>query len=253
MVRQWAVYISLFKINDSTPISENSMAKSLVLQLYRDDIHSYQQQREFLEGVGIPSEWFEEALAIRCLSQGLEYDYFSHMVRVSPDAVRSTIEKIWIPNMFVMDKDNLQKALQIIETFAPAENSLASAVCDFFEVYQSIRYLEGRSKDDIQKALPSLHETCDNIERIFSMYRSRNAGLQGTDALEIIPSSKLVPLASFLAEGLAQVCLFRLQIRALENGSSISKASSQLLTLTMTQSGEKFGVAAENEWLRWLM
>jgi hypothetical protein len=250
----WGVYVSLFKMQPSSSGKENAIAKEIILQLYRDDIASFVDRRNFLEAAGIPSEWFEEALAIRCLSQGQEYDYFSHMVHVSPDVVRSSIEKIWIPNMFVMDTDTLQKALDdIIKPFSPGENSLASAVCDFFELYQSIRYLEGGSKHDIEKALPSLYETCDNIEKVFVMYKSREAKLQGNSALQIIPSFKLVPLASFLAEGLAQVCLFRLQIRALENGLSIANASSQLLTLSMEQSREKFGIASENKWLRWLM
>jgi hypothetical protein len=251
----WAVYVSLCLLDTSSTLPKEwkvRRAKNLVLRNYRDDERMYVEKRHFLESVGFPAAWFEEAIALRCANNGDAFGYLKHMAAFSPQEACATLEQVLIPNMLFMSKDKVKEALDLVEVFSATESSLASAVFDFFQIYQNILLLEGASRTKIDAAVPALFETCDIVEQIFASYRLGEEKLHGP-ALRIIPPTKLVPMTSFLAEGLAQISLFKLQLKALEAGVSISNIASQLLNITSSSDFKDSGMSSRDNMLRWLM
>ena len=252
---QWAVYVSLCLLESSTANDaafKKQRAKSLVTRNYGEDVYDAEGRRSFLESIGVPPEWFEEALALRCSANGDAYGYLNHMVKVSTEETCVTLEQILIPNMLFMNKDKLAGARRILEVFSVDEGTLVFAVFNFFQIYENILLLEGASRAEIDSALPDLLETCESVEKVFAAYRSGEEKLQGP-ALRMIPDTNMVPMASFLAEGLSQVSLFKLQLRALQSGISLSSTASQILNLTQPVDLKESGIAARENICRWFM
>jgi nuclear pore complex protein Nup98-Nup96 len=252
---EWAVYVSLFVL-DSSETSYASWkakkAKSLVIQNFTGALSRAEECRQFLEDVGVPSAWFEEALALRDATNGDSYGFLNHMVNVSTKEICKTLEQVLIPNMIFMNKEKLDESLKLLEVFAVDKNSLAYAVYTFFQVYQSILTLEGASSTEIEGTMPALLEACDSIEQVFVAYKSGEDRQQGK-AIRFVPA--LVPLSSFLAEALSQLSLFKLQMKALQAGISISSTASQILNLS-TPEREEFkenSMSARENICRWLM
>jgi hypothetical protein len=154
--------------------------------------------------------------------------------------------------MLFMNKEKLAEAHRLLEVFSVDESSLAYAVFNFFQVYQNILLLEGASHAEIDAAMPALFETCENVEQVFAAYRSGEDKLQGP-ALRLVPDTNLVPMASFLAEGLSQISLFKLQLKALQAGISISSTASQILNLCQPKDFKESGISARENICRWLM
>jgi nuclear pore complex protein Nup98-Nup96 len=250
---EWAVYVSLCRLRASEPNAwKAKKAKSLVIQNYREDSSNAEKRRQFLEGAGVPSAWFEEALALRCATDGDSYGYLNHMVQVSTDETCTTLEKVLIPNMLFMNKENLDESLKLLEVFAVDESSLACAVYNFFQLYRSILSLEGATRAEIDASMPTLMESCKSIEQVFVTYKGEEERVQGP-ALRFAPT--VVPISSFLAEGLSQISLFKLQLKALQSGISISSTASQILNLSQPLPHEfkETGLSARENICRWLM
>ena len=251
----WAVYASLCLFDTSKAnYSEwkRLRAKTLVIQNYWDGLPNAEGCRQLLEGVGVPSEWFEEALALRCSTNGDFYGYLNHMVQVSPETACATLEHILIPNMLFMNKEKLAEAHRLLEVFSGDKSSLASAVFSFFQVYQNILLLEGASRTEIEVAMPALFETCEEVEQVFAAYRLGEEKLQGPP-LRLVPHTTSVPMASFLAEALSQISLFKCQLKGLEAGISISNTASQILNLSQPKEFRESGISARENICRWLM
>ena len=142
--------------------------------------------------------------------------------------------------------------LKLLEVFAVDESSLACAVFYFFNLYQDLLNLEGAPQDEIDDAMPALEETCESVEQVFAKYKLEEELLHGP-SIRFAPT--VVPLSSFLAEGLSQISRFKLQLRALKSGISISSTASQILNLSQPdpQEFEKTGISARENICRWLM
>jgi hypothetical protein len=95
-------------------------------------------------------------------------------------------------------------------------------------------------------------ESCKSIEQVFVTYKGEEERVQGP-ALRFAPT--VVPISSFLAEGLSQISLFKLQLKALQSGISISSTASQILNLSQPLPHEfkETGLSARENICRWLM
>lgn len=250
---EWAVYVSLCILCSPQPSAwKAKKAKSLVIQNFKETSSEEVTRRRFLEGVGVPSAWFEEALALRCATNGDSYGYLNHMVQVSTDETCTTLEKVLIPNMLFMNRDNLDESLKVLEVFAVDESSLACAVFDFFQLHRSILNLEGAPRSEIDAAMPTLIDSCNRIEDVFVTYKGQAETIEGP-ALRFAPT--VVPISSFLAESLSQVSLFKLQLKALQSGISLSSTASQILNLArpLPHEFKENDLSARENICRWLM
>lgn len=250
---EWAVYVSLcsFCPSDGNILSL-TRAKSLVLQNYTGATSECRRRREFLELVGVPSKWFEEALALRCAIGGDSHGHLCHMVLVSDEDSVAILEKALIPKMFFMNMEELAKALKLLEVFAREEDSLAFAVYNFFQLSQSISALDGASQAEIESTVPSLSETCNRIEQVLESYQPDSTTTQRS-SLRFSPD--VVPLASFLAEAMSQLSLFKLQLKALQSEIQISSSVSQILSLAQPQRHEinQLGISDRENICKWLL
>lgn len=249
---EWAVYVLLCQFgptSDSISAWKRHQAKVLVLQNFR----GYATDRRFfLERIGVPKLWFEEALALQCSTNGDAVGYLSHMVKVNPDEACASLENTFIPNMFFMNKGMLAEARIVLDAFSVDSDSLAGAVFDFFYIYEDILRLEQAAQAEIDSEVPPMLERCEQVERTFAAYKSGEAKLQGP-TLRIIPGTRTVPMACFLAEGLSQISLFKLQLQALKSQLSLSSTATQILNLAHPSDMMDIGISARENILRWLM
>ena len=253
---EWAVYVSLCVLNDATSTRlagwKNCVAKSIILQNYCGEAGEEDNRRQFLESSGIPPRWFEEALAYRAATKGDTLGYLAHIINVSPELANAALEQTLIPNILFMNKEKTSEALTLLQSFAVDESSLAFAMSSFFQVHTSISQLRNQRKDEIEKALPNLLSACKNIEEVFSSYLTSEETLQGP-TLRMVQGTTTVPMACFLAEGLSQISLFKLQLRALQEGISLSNTASQILNLSLAKDISVGGLSSREDVCRWLM
>ncbi len=243
----WAVYVTLFVLDKSqTSLSwKIKTAKALVLRNYHgDEVGS----RQFLEALSVPSQWFDEALAYRRAMDGDTLGYLRHMIQFDTSKVVKTVDKILIPNTLFLSGEKLTDMLQLLKALASSEDaSLARAVFDFFEIHRTIEALDGKPREEIEAQIPALLEACDEVEKVFITQQSDEGGS------EFFPDSVVVPVSSFLAEGLSQVSLFRLQVLALQSDMSVSSTASQMLKLATNKDVVSRNFADRENICRWLM
>lgn len=250
---EWAVYVSLCSF---LPAAGNSLSfergKRLVLQNYTGVTSKCRRCREFLEFMGVPSKWFEEALALRCAMSGDYHGHLCHMVMVSEEDTLTALEKTLIPNMFFMNTDELEMALKLLEVFARGEDSLAFAIYNFFQLYHSVSALDGACRAEVESAVPQLSETCKFIEQVLASYELESAISIGS-SLRFAPA--VVPFRSFLAEAMSQLSLFHLQLRALDSEIQISSSVSQILNLAQPKGHDikQFSVSDRENICKWLL
>lgn len=250
---EWAVYVSLCTFR---PPGANNMglkrARTIVQQNYTGVTSRCRQYREFLELVGVPPKWFEEALALRCAIGGDSHGQLCHMVLVSYEDTVRTLEKTLIPRMFFMNTEELAKALKLLEVLSGGKDSLAFAVYNFFHLHQSISALDGASRAEIESSLPSLSETTKCIEQVLVSYEPEGTTTR-VSSLRFAPA--VVPFTSFLAEAMSQLSLFKVQLKALESEIQISSSVSQILNLAQPNQHEiiQLGISDRENICKWLL
>jgi len=254
---EWAVYVFLCVLSGgkgAPSMWRVQRAKSLVLQNYFEDDSANAKKRKFLEKLGLPSEWFEEASCYRSFTSGDTYGYIAHSLNLDADKASKILERTLVPNILFVDSEKREPMLQMFEGLSSnmEQQSLVSAISTFFAIHEEIEGLERRSQAEIDDAVPELMDTCDYIQKIFSSYKAREEKL--TDrGLDIVPENHLVPLGAFLAEALHQTSHFKLQLLSLKKGMGISNTASQMLELLRTQMSSDDSIRNRENFCRWLM
>jgi Nuclear protein 96/Nucleoporin autopeptidase len=242
----WSVYVVLHRLDHSqkVPNWKFKSAKSLVVRNYDG---SNVGARQFLEDLSVPSQWFEEALAYRCAIAGDTHGYLRHMLQVDTSKVIETLERFLVPNTLFLSGEKLADVLHLLKVFATSENvPLASAVLDFFEIHRRIQMMSEQPREEIEAAIPAFLEVCDEVEQVF-------VSQQRDDDAKFVSDSFVVPMASFLAEGLSQISLFRLQVLALQSGKSVSSTASQIFMLAANDDLGTRDFSDRENICRWLM
>lgn len=253
---EWAVYVFLCVLRNTTQSSlwRIQRAKSLVLQNYFDGDDVNSEKRQFLEKLGLPSDWFEEASSYRSLTTGDAFGYIAHNLNLDSEKATKVLERALVPNILFISRENRDSILKLFEglSLSIESKSLVPAVSTFFDIREEIEQLERCSREEIEESVADLLEACEEIQQIFSFYK---AGEQKSveDDLHIVPENYLVPMGSFLAEALHQTSHFKLQILALEEGVSIANTASQMIKLIKSEGSSDFGIAHRENISRWLM
>ena len=254
---EWAVYVFLCVLSDRTDgpsLWRIQHTKSLVLQNYFEDDNVNAKKRKFLEKLGLPSDWFEEASCYRSFIAGDTYGYIAHSLNLDPEKASKVLERTLVPNILFIDREARHSILQIFEGLCSKmeHQSLVSAILTFFAINEEIEGLELCSQAEIEESVPDLMETCEVIQQIFSSYKAREEKLTD-NGLGIVPENYLVPLGSFLAEALHQTSHFKLQLLSLKEGMGISNTASQMLKLLRTQAPSDYNIQNRENVCRWLM
>jgi len=253
---QWAVYVILCVLSDKIPgpsFWRVQRAKSLVLQNYNDDDDNL-KHRDFLQDLGVPFSWFEEALCYRSSTTGNTFAYINHNLNLDVDKAIKVLERTLVPNILFLNGEKQRSILHLVEFLSSSvgDKSLVNATSTFFAINEDIRRLETSSRELIEDAIPKLLEACDGVEQIFSSYKASEEKLLDNN-LDIVPETYLVPMGSFLAEALNQTSRFKLQILALKEGMSTTSTSSQMLNLVKSQGCSDVKIGNRENICRWLM
>lgn len=254
---EWAAYVFLCvlsKTTHGTTAWRIQRAKSLVLQNYFDDEGVNKKKREFLEKVGLPSEWFDEASSYRSLNMGDTFRYIAHSLSLDPEKAVGVLERTVVPNTLFIDGKSRESILKLFNDLSSQmeQQSLVYAVSKFFSICEDIEDLEMCSQAEINAEVPGIIKLCDEIQQIFYSYKTSEEKLVDS-GLDIVPENYLVPLGSFLAEALHQTSHFKLQLLALQAGMGASNTASQMLKLVKSQAPSDFSIVNRENVCRWLM
>jgi nuclear pore complex protein Nup98-Nup96 len=255
---EWAVYVFLCVLCDTTQTTTSMWriqhAKSVVLQNYDDDDDKNANKRNFLEQLGVPSHWFEEAACYRSFTRGDTFGYIQHSIGLDPEKATNVLERTLVPNILFIPSEKRDSVLELFDILSEKteHQSLVYAVSTFFAICQDIEDLEKSPREEIEAMVPDLMETCEEIQQIFSSYKASEEKL-ANEGLDMVPENYLVPLGSFLAEALHQTSHFKLQLWSLKEGMGISNTASQMLKLLRSQTPGDYSIGNRENVCRWLM
>jgi hypothetical protein len=215
---EWAVFVSLCSIgdmSDETKRAKVQRAKKLVLQNFCASDRTADRRRAFLEKkIGIPSEWFEEALAYQAANRGELLEYIVHLLAYDTNTALDVLENRYLPNVFFMSKHEIDHLMHVIETLAVAqEDSLATAVYRFFRLDKRVKELVDADQDEITDALPDLFDNYASVEETLLSYRSKAQSTEYVGMNSNAPKS--VPLSCMVSEALEYLGFIKLQLEAL--------------------------------------
>jgi hypothetical protein len=118
---EWAVYASLCFIGKGV-LSESSAsarllrAKNIVARFYAPSIDAEaDSRRSFLQSIGIPPEWFVEAHAYRCASEGDVFGMLDNLMRFSAVGSMTALERIMIPHILLEGMEARKQLWQILD------------------------------------------------------------------------------------------------------------------------------------------
>lgn len=192
-------------------------AKEIVLQHYWPEEKS--SQRFLTQKVGLPNAWLEEALADRFASIGDLFAYVSHLKEVSNVEARLALEESLVPTLLFQNSRATMESLEILKALSPPDESLTATVVQFFELSFAIKDIEMQPLADRLSYIARLHAQADAIERSFVRHKAAIANTANRTAPRMARVE--VPMSCFLAESLSGISFLKLQLRALESGSSI--------------------------------
>eukprot|EP00536_Pseudo-nitzschia_multiseries_P003763 jgi/Psemu1/64310/estExt_Genemark1.C_590048 len=254
---EWAVYVFLCVLSgiDSVPSTWRiQRAKDLILQNYCDGRDNNAMKRQFLENLGLPYHWFEEALSYRSRISGDDFGYIEHKLNVDITEGTKILERVLIPNILFTTNEDRDRVLPLLEGIAPSveSKSLVVAIVKFFGVLHEIELLERSSREEIEDIVPTLLKACDEIQQVFYSYKASEEKLVD-NGLDIVPEKESVPMGSFLSEALHQTSHFKLQILASKEGMGMASTASQMLKLVKSQGTSDYSFGNRENICRWLM
>ncbi len=191
--------------------------KEIILQHYWPEVKA--SQRFLTQTVGLPNAWLEEALADRFANNGDLFAYVNHLKEVSNDEARAALEESLVPTLLFQNSRATIESLEVLKALSPAEESLTATVVEFFELSFAIRDIDMQPLADRLSYLARLQAQADSIEKSFARHMAAIANT--ADRIAPRMARVDVPMTCFLAESLSGISFLKLQLRALESGSSI--------------------------------
>jgi nuclear pore complex protein Nup98-Nup96 len=219
----WAVFVLLCTMestSDEAKLWKVARAKKLVLQSFLETDPAAASRRAFLEKrLGIPAQWFEEALAYQAAHRGEVLKYIVHSLAYNPESALEALEDLYLPNILFMSQHEIDNLMQVIEAAAVAQDSLALAVYRFFLLDKRVREMVDADSIEVSQALPELLENFQSVEMTLQSYRSKAQSSSGKIGIVSDVAKKNVPLSSMVSEALEYLGGFvKLQLKALQAG-----------------------------------
>ncbi len=216
---EWAVFVQFCSLTTActdNPSSRFRKAKEMVLTYFTPTHPGARAIRSFLENkVGVPKEWFEEALALRCATNGDILGFVLHASSFAMERALQTLECIFLPNLFFMSTGDIEASMKLLQACDSCGSPLAEALNYFFDLSNEVRWISQASREVIVEQLPFLIETAREIEATLVSYQAKSKTLSPS-SLSVYPDYRMVPMESFLAEAITGLSQLKLQLRALE-------------------------------------
>jgi len=225
---EWAVYVLLSSLSPDPRVAtgwKKNKAKSIILRNFSDDLSYAEEKRRFLRRF-VPENWFSEAVAIRNAG-GDTFEKIRCLAAIScfPTSTFLMVEKVVVPNLLFMSKEDRQKGLRVLESCQSELTPLSRAILDLFQLAEDVDIASYAPREEILDELPDLVEVCKTIENTLVAARSKVAKEEAP--LTCRPSLQSVPMKFSLCEAAEECAFLRLQLSALEKGIDITSATSK--------------------------
>ena len=178
---EYAVFVNLSQIGPSSRTTQRlkvQQAKSLVLRHFNGKDANSDVRRDFLERtLGIPSNWFEEALCYRAANIGDSFACIYHALEFDEEFGRLMFSETLLPNFFfeVEGKDRLA----LLEQVSGGKTSESTALAVYLFVILEDRVIEFAHGEHIpdKEELEDLRANASLIQKVM-----RTALVDGEDS-----------------------------------------------------------------------
>ena len=237
---EWAVYVCICSCAVSSTRGDlkelwQHRAADIISRFYHSASDVGSNARSFLEGkVGIPSEWFDSATAIKCLFGGDQRGYISAISQMDPSEALRCYEDELLPtllfNGLTGDYESKIFCLHDSDELSVKTDSVTRKI---IELSQEVLKLSQGEQMDATAAIPELQYEANELRRrLIEENASLTLATSTTKKItgDLWPAHfaedggmkmKRVPLTVFYAEASAWVALLQLQLAALAAGQSI--------------------------------
>jgi nuclear pore complex protein Nup98-Nup96 len=204
-------------------------AKEIILRHY--SFESKKLKKYFTGKLQLPNSWLEEALADRAVNRNDILSFVRHLKEFSRSEAQAALEEVLVPTLLFQQPNIAHDSLNLIKTLLPSPHSLASSVVDFFDLSRAIRDISMRPLSEQSTRLSQLIAKAEEVEGSLLKYKLKLDNLVRPATSRISPVD--VPMSCFLIESLSGISFLKLQLRALQSGSSIwdEKSGSSLIPM----------------------
>ena len=240
---EWAAYASLCFIgsgtmSDSEAFARRQRAKNIISRFYSPSTDpSAASRRSFLQNIGIPPQWFDEALAYRCASVGDAFGMVSNL-RFSAVESMAAMEELMIPHMILEGKESMKRLWQLLESLRTKITDDCIEVWNrpggcgmyhkFIELYSEVEKLSNMPLDNVVSGtVDDLLDVATHLQKMISTAKESTHGRTSLPFVKIDYGFTRTPRDVVLAEVGAKLSIIRLQLLAAKHGQPAEVCDSQ--------------------------
>jgi len=254
---EWAVYASLCFIGsgtmpESAAFLRRLRAKKIISRFYSPSTDpSAGSRRSFLQNLGIPPQWFVEAHAYRCASEGDALGMVDNLMRFSVADSMAAMEDIIIPSMLLEGKESMKKLWPCLDLLRSkiSDDSIdcwnkangCGVIHKFIQLHAEVEKLSNIPLDQVEMCnvdIDQLLDVATELEAIISKAEDSALNKSSLPFTKIPYGFTRTPRNVVIEEVVSMLSFLRMQLLAIMNGQSAhdldhdfhmsSKYSSQL-------------------------
>jgi len=218
---EWAVFVALCSLrgdlSGDVVSAKSARAKEMVLRYFSDTDPLAQSRRSFLENrVGIPSAWFDEALAGRYASRGQVLESAIRIACYDKRAAVVVLESLFLPNVVFLEKEEMVRGMKLLgEEFDVARSSpdsLIAAVYHLFVVGEEIASCRTPPDHD------ALADWISKLNYVEGLLHHFYAQPSSPSLLLPVPYATQVPMHDMVVYSLDRVRTLKMKLHSLSSG-----------------------------------
>jgi len=230
---EWAVYANLCfigsgAITQSAAFARRLRAKNIVSRFYTPSAGS---RRSFLQNIGIPPQWFVEADAYRCASEGDALGMVNNLMKFSMANSIAAMEDLIIPSMILEGKESMRRLLPFLELLRSriSDDFLDSwnkpngcgVIHKFLQLHAQVEKLSNTPLDQIDVDIDHLLDEATELEAILSKAVEDGTTRKSLPFVKIPYGFTRAPHDVVLAEVIRMLSFLRMQLLAINNGQPL--------------------------------
>lgn len=193
--------------------AKSCRAKHFVLRHYHTGDSAC---RELLEKkLGLPAQWFEEALACRAGYEGDIDQCVVHLTFCDVKKAISLLEELCLPNIFFLNSKGISSATDVLAAANVMDpNSLAAAMQQYFALDEYMTDLSRMNDGQISADLPTLQGIADSVENMLCLRLQQCRSVSHKFLLPVATTHQIIPLSVMLTSALDRLKVHKMRIRA---------------------------------------
>ncbi|KAL7549274.1 hypothetical protein ACHAWF_012551 [Thalassiosira exigua] len=183
---EWAVYASLCSFgrgpeSESSAFAKQMRAKNIVLRFFSPSSDPFaEQRRQFLQGeLSIPEEWFVEAQANRCVSEGDIFGAYQSLFKISVADSMVVMSEFLIPHMLFGGRESMKKLRMLLDILSSqlsddtigrwSKSSGCGMVHAFLELHGQVEELSNISLDQVESNEVDIEDLLDKAADLMAV------------------------------------------------------------------------------------